>query len=87
MIKYFQYIEIIPLALLTMFFLLFQENGHNNVIKKCRSHCIKIIISLLVMGFLFFMLVHTTINKYLILIISIILWVIFYLIKRTYISD
>ena len=87
MIKYFDYIEIVPLTLLTMFFILFRENGHEDALKKCKVCFIKIVISFLVMGFLFFMLVHTKINRYILFIIAIILWVILYLIKRSYIPN
>ena len=67
--KYLKYIEIAPIAVLTTIFVLFKENGHDNLIKKCKTQFIKIILSILVIGFLFFMLVHTKINKFLLTII------------------
>ena len=84
MMKYLEYIEIIPIAILTMLFTFHKEKEHHNVIKSCKKTCIKIVITLLVISFLLFMLVHTNINKYVIFIISVIMWVILFLIKSKY---
>ena len=89
MIKYLEYIEIIPFAFLTIFFILLQtkdEHSHYKAINKCKLSFIKILFSLLIFGFLFLMLVYTNINKYLICIFSIILWIVLYFIRCKYIT-
>lgn len=79
------YMELIPITLLTLLFIGFQNDDRHHMTKECKKTLIKVIISLLVMGFLFFMLIHTNINKFILIIIAIMLWLILYFIKRNFI--
>jgi len=76
--KLLKYIEIIPLLLMVFYFFV-----DKHPITKCKNHLMMSFISIITLGFLFFMLVHFK-NKYIAICISITIWCLLLFLKTKY---
>ena len=75
--KYLSWIGLLPIALVTMVFLTEKEMN-----RHAEKMCFGLLISLIIFGLLYFMLLHLQVNRWLAIGIAFSLWIVMFFLKK-----